>query len=218
MEHKKTLLTLAIAAMILTGLCVAPVVGVAPFFVVGGVELTLETGIAIAGILGLAAVKEDLKHHQDEYHEYLQKVYDSFVSWFSSLNEWTRDDSKEAHMLFDIYNVLYSGTPIGTNGEKPEELKMYHEARVTNNGKNVDIKKEAMTKEEAINLLKHMKKGENRGIFSPNKYAARDLYEAITGKKPTVKPEIHGKVGQSGYYYHYHINGVHNSHIWIWFY
>ena len=62
-----------------------------------------------------------------------------------------------------------------------------------------------------------MKKGYKRGIFSPNKKAAADLYKAITGKNPPKDPEIHGKKGQAGYYHHYHIDGMHNSHIWIWF-
>ena len=38
-----------------------------------------------------------------------------------------------------------------------------------------------------------MKKGDKRGIFSPNKKAAADLYKAITGKNPPKDPEIHGK-------------------------
>ena len=109
---------------------------------------------------------------------------------------------------------MYDNVPIGPDGKKPEELKVYHEARVTQDGKNVDLKKEAITKKDAINLLKHMIRGENRGIFSPNKDAARDLYKAITGKKPPKKPDFHGEEGQVGYYLHYHIDGVHTSHIW----
>ena len=102
MEHAKTLLTLAIAAMVLTGFCVAPVVGVTPFVAIGGVELTLETGIVIAGVLGMVAVQEALKNHQADLHENLQKVSDGFTSWLSSLSGWIRVDSNEAHTLCKI--------------------------------------------------------------------------------------------------------------------
>ena len=215
MEHAKTLLTLAIAAMVLTGFCVAPVVGVTPFVAIGGVELTLETGIVIAGVLGMVAVQEALKNHQADLHENLQRVSDGFTSWLSSLCGWPRADIKEVQKLFKIEAAVYNSAPLGPDGKKPKELKVWHEARVTNDGKNVEIKREEMTEEEAIKLAKQVKNGEKRGIFSPNREAADYLYKAITGKEPPSKPELHGKEGHTGYYLHYHIDDVHTSHIWM---
>ena len=193
----------------------APLVIAAAPVIICGVEVTLETGIVIAGVIGMAAVQKDLKNHQVNLHEYLQKVSEGFTSWFSALSGWIRADNDKAQNLCKIESALYYSAPIGLDGKKPKELKVYHEARVTEDRKNVEIKKEETTKQEAIDLLKHMKKGEKQGIFSPNRDAADELYKAITGKNPPAKPEIHGKEGQSGYYYHYHIDDVHNSHIWM---
>ena len=92
MEHTKTLLTLAITAMVLTGFCIAPVdakpvpiVMVSPV-VICGVEVTLETRIVIAGAIGMVTVKEALKNHQVNLHENMQKVSEGFTSWLSSLS------------------------------------------------------------------------------------------------------------------------------------
>ena len=121
MKHTKTLLTLAIAAMVLTVFCVAPVVGGAPFVAIGGIELTLEIGIAIAGVLGMIAVQEALKNYQIDLHENLQKVSDSFVGLFSSLTESPRADSKEVQKLFKIEAAVYNSATLGPDGKKPED-------------------------------------------------------------------------------------------------
>ena len=76
---------------------------------------------------------------------YLQKISDGFTSWLFSLSGWIRADSKEAQKLFKIEAAVYNSVPLGPDGKKPKELKVYHETIVTNDGKNVEIKREAMT-------------------------------------------------------------------------
>ena len=162
----------------------------------------------------MVAVQEALKNHQVNLHEnLLQKVSEGFTSWLSSLSEWIRVDRNKAQNLCKIESALYYSVPIGLDGKKPKELKVYHEARVTKDGKNVKIKKEAITRKEAINLLKHMKKDEKQGIFSPNRDAADELYKAITGKNPPKVPDLHKK-GKLGYYLHYHTDNAHTIHLW----
>ena len=225
MEHSKKLIAFTLTAMVLTCFCIAPVAATSspnvastslavPFVFGGGIDLGIKAVIFIAGVLGLTAVKEDLEHHVN-LNENTQKVFEEFTSWLSSLSGWVHADSNEAQMLFEIDNAFYNSyAPIGPNGKKPDELEIYHEARVTQDRKNVEIKKEAITKKEAIKLLKHMKKDDRRGVFSPNQKAADDLYKAITGKEPPEKPDLHHG-GIEGYYPHYHIDGVHTSHIWM---
>ena len=218
MEHAKTLLTLAITAMVLTGFCVAPVAAPAPVVVICGVELTLETGIFIAGVLGLAAFKEDLEHHQVYLHEYLQKISDGFTSWLFSLSGWIRADKNEVQKLFKIEAAVYNSVPLGPDGKKPEELKVYHEAKAE--GDTVKIDKNSVTEGRAIELKNQMIK-ENagkttpskRGIFSPNKNAADSLFKKITGRDPTYLDIERPHGTGPGYFNHYHPEG-HDYHIW----
>ena len=219
--------------MVLTGFCVVPVTAkpaplvaaAAPVVILGGVELTLETGIVIAGVIGMVAVQEALKNHQANLHENLQnlqkdlrKVSEGFTSWLSSLEGRVNADSNNAQKLFKIEAAVYDNVPIGPDGKKPQQLEEYREAKAE--GNTVKIDKNSVTEGRAIKLKNQMIK-ENagkttpskRGIFSPNKDAADSLFKKITGRDPTYLDieRPHG-IGP-GYFNHYHPEG-HDYHLW----
>lgn len=196
--------------MVLTGFCVAPAGGVwfAPSMVTGA-ELTLDAGILIAEVIGADGAKAFLEAHKHEVEAYkeeiadkLHEIADGVKEWISRLSgEFVRAGSDNGKKLTAIDKAVYDAGGAGAGGGK----KIYREAKRAADGKDVEFKKEAVTKERATELERDMKRGEERGIFSPNKEAAKELDEKDI--------KIHGQ-GKQGYYQHVHTDSTHRCHLW----
>ena len=70
--------------------------------VICGAELSWEAAIAIAGIIGITAVKAALEL-QVNLNENLQRVSNEVTSWLYYLSGWIHVSSNEAQKLFKIH-------------------------------------------------------------------------------------------------------------------
>ena len=206
----RRILTLGVCILVLTGFCVAPATAepvVAPFIGIGAAELSLEVAIFLAGILGLAALEEDLKNRQGDLDANIQKVAEAWDDFVTGLSGWINVESTDGEKYLKCMEYEYSQA----GGPDKEKGKWYLKARLHN--KKVQVQKERISEDEAV---RHMIGKED--VFTLNNKLATSAGKRVAEKtgKALTEVEKHGN-GKCGYFDHYHLEeNPHTFHLWKW--
>ena len=206
----RRILTLGVCILVLTGFCVAPATAepvVAPIVGVVVVELTVETAIFLAGLLGLVALEADLKNRQGDLDANIQKVAEAWDGFVTGLSGWINVESTDGEKYLKCMEYEYSQA----DGPDKKKGKWYLKARL--HDKKVQIQKERISEDEAVRRMIG-----KEDVFTLNKERALSAGERVTEKtgKALTEMENHGK-GKSGYFDHYHLEEKpHTFHLWKW--